>query len=294
MSKDSNQSHASLHKIKYDFTAGLVTGVTCAGLFNPYDKGLYLSVKFNRSFLRAENFKAPFQGLGQAIFQRTYTGGLYFIAQSEIKQSLLPAINNHYAMKSVLANFIVGTSAGVITAVMSNGLAAVKYQTWGKDNRKVLPSVMKMYNEGGLKPFFKGTTSTLARDISFGGTYEVLRHMLRENINATANHHFLFDFTAAFIATVVSATFNYTRNMQYASNPSKPSPSINSLCVSLYRDTKQFSGLHRYHFLQRKLRIGWGTLRVGMGMAVGQWLFENSRSCLESLDNDMQRANIRR
>ena len=36
-----------------------------AGLFNPWDRALYLSVKHSRPFLSGENFQRPYQGFWQ-------------------------------------------------------------------------------------------------------------------------------------------------------------------------------------------------------------------------------------
>jgi hypothetical protein len=54
--------------------AGLVCGLFQAGLFNPWDRALYLSVRDRRPFLHATNFKNPFQGFWQAIVHRTIAG----------------------------------------------------------------------------------------------------------------------------------------------------------------------------------------------------------------------------
>lgn len=51
------------------FNCGLIGGITQAGLFNPWDRALYLSVKESRPFLAWDNFSRPYQGFGQAILQ---------------------------------------------------------------------------------------------------------------------------------------------------------------------------------------------------------------------------------
>jgi hypothetical protein len=54
--------------------AGIVCGLFQAGLFNPWDRALYLSVRDRRHFLHPANFKNPFQGFWQAIVHRTISG----------------------------------------------------------------------------------------------------------------------------------------------------------------------------------------------------------------------------
>jgi hypothetical protein len=51
------------------FNCGLIGGITQAGMFNPWDRALYLSVKHSRPFLSLSNFSRPYQGFWQAIVQ---------------------------------------------------------------------------------------------------------------------------------------------------------------------------------------------------------------------------------
>jgi hypothetical protein len=56
---------------------GLVAGVAQAGVFNPFDRALYLSVKNHRPFLCYENFAQPYSGFLQSVGGRALSGGLY-------------------------------------------------------------------------------------------------------------------------------------------------------------------------------------------------------------------------
>jgi hypothetical protein len=58
------------------FFCGLIAGVAQAGLFNPYDRALYLSVKHKRPFLSSLNFQSPYQGFLQSVGGRALSGGL--------------------------------------------------------------------------------------------------------------------------------------------------------------------------------------------------------------------------
>jgi hypothetical protein len=60
------------------FICGLSAGVIQAGIFNPYDRALYLSVKDHRRFLHIANWKSPYSGFAQSIGGRALSGGLYF------------------------------------------------------------------------------------------------------------------------------------------------------------------------------------------------------------------------
>jgi hypothetical protein len=60
------------------FICGIAAGVIQAGIFNPYDRALYLSVKDHRAFLHIENWKSPYSGFFQSIGSRAVSGGIYF------------------------------------------------------------------------------------------------------------------------------------------------------------------------------------------------------------------------
>lgn len=60
------------------FLAGLTSGVAVAGLFNPFDRALYLSVLHTRPFLQPVNWSNPYTGFLQSLLGRTLSGGLYF------------------------------------------------------------------------------------------------------------------------------------------------------------------------------------------------------------------------
>ncbi|EWM23565.1 hypothetical protein Naga_101424g1 [Nannochloropsis gaditana] len=65
--------HASALVLK--FNCGLIGGVTQAGLFNPWDRALYLSVKYSRPFLSVANFQRPYQGFWQVGSVVGWKGG---------------------------------------------------------------------------------------------------------------------------------------------------------------------------------------------------------------------------
>lgn len=61
------------------FLCGLLAGISQAGLFNPYDRALYLSVTNRTPFLAWENWKVPYQGFLQSVGGRALSGGLYVV-----------------------------------------------------------------------------------------------------------------------------------------------------------------------------------------------------------------------
>jgi len=97
---------------------------------------------------------------------------------------------------------------------------------------------------------------------------------------------FCCDLISASFATVLSGPFNYVRNMKYATAANIKPESQWILLKELYSKTKVMihnNGIYEgLSYLQQRLRIGWGTARVGVGMAFGQWIFDRVRMTLDT------------
>jgi len=166
--------------------AGLGSGVTVAGLFNPWDRALYLSVLHNRHFLDRRNFAKPYQGFWQALFHRTLSGGLYFplfdMAQPVTRQGIsvlaraYPAVIDE-SEQSALLHFVCGNIAGGTSGVLLNGLTAVKYDSWNT-HKTFFATARSMWRAGGIHPFTKGIGATVTRDTCFGGVFALTKFQL--------------------------------------------------------------------------------------------------------------------
>jgi len=175
-----------------------------------------------------------------------------------------------------LQHFLAGSAAGAASALLLNPLSAMKYRTWGRDvNRGVIAEAVIMWRKGGSKPFFYGLLPTLTRDVAFGGTYTFLRRYVRKSDLLEEQYMWVGDTASAACAAIVSGPFNLARNVQYATGASKQQPSIGKVLRSLAKEavTKR-SLVGAMLFLQRRLRIGWGTARVAAGMAFGQGVYD--------------------
>lgn len=281
-------------KFNVDAASGLIVGVATSGIFNPWDRALYLSVKYNRPFLTAANFKSPYQGFSQALVQRTFLGGIYYVAQGQLNTYLFPFLHNQLGFSQTLSQFYVGMAAGSIGGALTNSISAIKYHTWGKEGASFRSSAHEMWTQGGVQTFVKGTTATMTRDMAFGSTYEMLRSLMRtkaektESKKLSANQSFIYNAGAAAVATVVSSPFNYVRNMHYATPPDRKPASAYEVLTHLWNESKNpgHSFISRLSFFQQKLRFGWGTARVAVGMAVGQKLFDWTRDQLSHASSD--------
>ena len=258
------------------FTAGIFTAVFCSGLFNPWDRALYLSVKNNKPFLSLDNFRNPYQGFSQAVFQRAFLGSVYYIMQGELKRYLHPYLRNNLNANETVAQFCIGVTAGSINGLINNSISTVKYHVWGQESRSFFSSAYEMYSQGGIKPFIKGTKATIGRDIIFGSTYEVTRHLMRthfpQDTDSKDNYiNFLYTCISAGLATIASGPLNYARSIQYATPPQEKSPKISTILKNLWVESKQHNQIS---FFQKKFRLGWGTARVAVGVSLGQKVFD--------------------
>jgi len=78
MSSTLTVNSKSYHDDMSRFFCGFASGLVQAGLFNPWDRALYLSVKFERKFLHPLNFVEPWKGVLQTLIQRAISAGFYF------------------------------------------------------------------------------------------------------------------------------------------------------------------------------------------------------------------------
>lgn len=144
-----------------------------------------------------------------------------------------------------------------------------------------------MHSLGGLKPFFKGTSITIIRDMVFGGTYEVLRYTLAAESPNKKYYctEWISNLTAAGVATIVSSPLNYVRNRQYGTEPHLKTPAVSAVLTDLWQESKNNNQqpFSRIRFFQQRCKIGWSSARVAVSMALGQKIFDCSKARLNEL-----------
>lgn len=258
------------------FLSGLAAGVAQAGLFNPFDRALYLSVKNRTKFLTPANFQSPYQGFFQSVGHRALSGGLYYpLEQFFITQLPADAVMDT-SSSGAFYNFLAGTAAGSVNAIVCNPVSAVKYKTWGRDvNRGMMQESLEMLRKGGIRPFCNGLVPTVIRDLVFGGTYTFLRFELQYRLQLSSDYQWASNFMAAALATVVSGPFNLARNVQYATKSRHVADTVRDVLKQLVQETwMQPTAMDKLHHVQNRLRIGWGTARVALGMTFGHFVYD--------------------
>lgn len=275
---------------------GMGTGSFCAGFFNPWDRALYLSVSNNKPFLTVAKemvneaiankslIHPLYQGALQAILQRSFSWGSYYILQEQGKLYLNPFLQNQ-GLSNAQAQFGVGIFAGSISGAITNPLSAIKSYLWKTKDSTFFSSAKTMWSTGGIKPFLKGTTATISRDTIFGSFYEIIRTAslshLQKNKNCDEKPKFTVNLFSAGIATVASAPLNFIRTLQYDTPPNQKPPSSSQALHSLWVEiNNKKTLLDKAKHTQQRLRIGWGTARVAAGMGAGQLVFDYSNEWL--------------
>jgi len=276
MASSGNRTAPPTHA-KTMFLAGLMSGVTTSVLLNPWDRALYLSFKEKRPFLRRENFHNPFCGVMGATVSKIVSQGMYF--------PLFDLFHGQYYTEDRpgLSKFLAGNSAGVINALLTSPISAIKYRMWGRpcqEGSAYLSTAQMMWHQGGIHPFLRGMYSTVVRDTVWGGTYAALLHLFQTD---DAKFSLLLSFgtstVAAMVATVVSAPFNYARNRCFSTPMETRSPSLMTSLQFFFMSVRESP--QPYRFAQQQLGLGWGTLRVGVGMAISSELYSFYRKALD-------------
>jgi hypothetical protein len=139
-----------------------------------------------------------------------------------------------------------------------------------------------MYRKGGVRCFFVGSAATIQRDLIFGGFFALCRHeqlLLIRHKNGeikkpTAFRAFIVNMVAATVATLLSSPLNYVRVVHYATPPElAPKGAVEIIQTLLRTAAQEPTRLKQLAHLQNRLRIGWGTARVGFGMAFSAALY---------------------
>ena len=275
LTRRSTQARIEMPVHSSAYCCGLLAGVAQAGVFNPYDRALYLAVKENRSFLSLQNWKAPYSGFFQSIGGRALSSGLYFPLEHYFLHFIRPRADDDTTSSSYSQqHFIAGTAAGAANAIVLNPLSAIKYKTWGREvSQGMWAEASRMLNKaGGLRPFWNGLLPTLYRDVVFGGCYTYLRFRFQ-----SLGHleQWQANCLAAALATIASGTFNYLRNIQYGTKSRERALSTWMILNDLRWETaQQETAQRKAHFLMTRLRIGWGTARVALGMSLGHTVYD--------------------
>lgn len=254
----------------------LLSGAVQAVLFNPIDRALYLRVHHRRSLVHPHNWTTPFQGFGNAAVYRTICGGSYLFWQDMGRAAIVAHAPQVQHVHPSWLQFGVGVFAGSLNGLMLNQLQIVKYRMWSDNHGTFLSVSQRMWKDVGASIFFRGVSVSMLRDVTFGITYEVMRVPHRTERHPALQ--FLCNSLAAMVASIISSPINYCRNLIYgAPSVSCPLRVGSMLRLLALEAVERPTSLERFSFLNGRLNVGWGSVRVGVGMAIGQLVFHQMK-----------------
>jgi hypothetical protein len=245
-------STISASSIDKKIISGLSTGVISTYIFNPIDKALYEMVRDKKQLFDKSIWRQPYKGVQQALGGRVISYGVCF--------SLYDICKNEFKLNTCTSSIITGCSSSIITSPMT----VTKMYNWNQEQSKSLYTLShNLYKTYGLTAFVRGLHCTMLRDSIFAVTFYGLSSKFNKQRCLTN------DVLYGSIATLVSSPINYVRNMSYFNFNKKIKVS------DVLKDLKNDIKYKNYNELFiKKLNCGWGTLRVGLGMATSKKIYE--------------------
>lgn len=255
------------------FYAGFATGVINTVVFQPMDRALYRHVVDHRPFLHKANWLHPYQGVTNAVVNRTISYGFYYPIVDFHRECSKKIFGNK---NQLVNNTYTGIAVGITSGVLINPMSAIKYHAWGVDKQRLLHTAKGMWAHDGIKPFARGLQATVSRDIVFNIVYTNLQPRVKAmTADRSRLEYFLLNSVVVAGATILSGPMNYVRNQKFRTPYHVPSHPAYHILDELWRETlEKNNAKERAMYVARRLCIGWGTLRVALGMAFGQIVYD--------------------
>lgn len=246
--------------------SGVATGMVSSVVFHPFDKVLYQMNRANEttkvSILTTRLWTSPFQGVSQTTYGRLIGYGLNLPLYDFYKSLFLP-----YTSHASICSAIV---TSLNTAALTHWVSIIKI--WQFNNNisgPALQHAQRMKAQYGVSIFFRGMPYTCLRDSLFAGIF----FPLSEKYNP--NKDFDKDMVIATLASAIGAPVNYARNEIFFNLTQKPR-SLRSLLQKLGNELSEKKTLSSKvnHLLFTRFCLGFGTARVGIGMAFARTTYE--------------------
>lgn len=254
---------ANLFKIYSD---GVLTGIFSTILFNPADRALFLMVRDKKPIWDPSLWRKPYLGASKALYGRIVGYGVYL--------SFFDAYSHFFKEKTNHPLLLASLSTGLTTVCLTHHLNVIKMYQWSHQNTGgVIKSAKMMTSEFGSHVFLRGFFQTCLRDCLFSTTFFCLSKQLNTEQN------FAKSVVIASSATALTSPINYLRSRIFFDFKDFPVP-LTKVCQELAKEMHSKRGLLQktsYIFFDR-LNIGFGTLRVGLGMAVAQKFYHYLKS----------------
>ena len=183
--------------------------------------------------------------------------------------------------------FMKGIVPTVIRDTIFGGVFALTKEGCARGIRKIQSRARKVTREEkeAAKEDANGTATHHTPTTTSHTTASLVKSVSAFTYHNTKTVDFVSSLLAGALGTIVSSPFNYVRNIKYGWPASETPPGASRILSDLLvecRDKARAGGwMQGAAHLQDRLRIGWGTARVAVGMAVGYELYELCKAQLD-------------
>jgi hypothetical protein len=240
---------------------GVLTGCFSTALFNPVDRALYIMVRDKKPIMDPALWKTPYQGVTKALYGRIISYGVYL--------SFFDKYSDFFSQKVQHPLLFASLATSTSTVGLSQWVNVLKLYQWNHQvSLGMFRSTKQMVNAYGWRVFCRGLPQTLVRDFTFTSTYFFCMHKWNKEKKFAKNVVF------ASCATALTSPLNYFRNRVFF-NFNEPHVPLKLVLHELSEEMKTKKTLWKkvgYIALERG-NIGFGTLRVGVGMAVADKIY---------------------
>mmetsp|Transcript_3945 Transcript_3945/g.6266 ORF Transcript_3945/g.6266 Transcript_3945/m.6266 type:complete len:257 (-) Transcript_3945:780-1550(-) len=245
-----------------------------------------------RPFLHKAQWVNPWEGLSQTIVGRIYSNALWI----PLYDMSLTTVYSNMGV-GAWQSWVAGMGAGALNSVLTHPLAAIKYQMWNSGHS--FERTAKAMIGDGARNFMRGSMATVKRDIIFGGVSAVTQHKLAkliimanapssvDNVNPKHEVKPLVFGLGTVAGALASSPFNYERNRAFQTPLGRSPPGTMECFRTLWKEmqaaflTKGVLG--SWNHLSNQMRWGWGTMRVGLGMGIGAWVYHSLAEATEKV-----------
>lgn len=227
------------------------TGLVQTFIYHPVDLVLHRYMTYGESLFHRSTYRSPYSGFVPSCFQKTISNSVYFLYQ-DLFHPILP--------NKLHLGLLIGTLNSVTLAPFN----ALKFFHWHySDINSIIPKsrVRHLYQFGGPSIFFRGLPPSLARDVVFSCIYESHRSQSP-----------LHNVGVVMFASLASSPFNYLRNHRCSQILHHHPDTYKTIISHFLHDLR--TSEHPLCFIQRKFCLGLGTVRIGLGVASGQYFYD--------------------
>ena len=177
--------------------------------------------------------------------------------------------------------FMKGIVPTVVRDTIFGGVFALTKEGCARGIRKLQSRAKKVSKE-------EKETHTAAQS---GTASSLVKTASAFTVHNTKTVDFVSSLLAGALGTIVSSPFNYVRNIKYGWPASEAPPATLRILGDLLTECRQKVADGEWRqaagHMQDRLRIGWGTARVAVGMAVGYEIYELVKAGLDQPKNPL-------